>query len=66
MITVIAHYQDIEDPDHFVLYEQYDDEAAFQAHRATPHFTTYIERRVIPLLQERSWSRYDEITPAHP
>ncbi len=34
--------QDHADPDHFVLYEVYDDEAAFQAHRETEHFKRYI------------------------
>jgi autoinducer 2-degrading protein len=30
--------QDNDDPDHFFLYEVYEDEAAFRAHRAAPHF----------------------------
>ena len=47
-----------EDGDRFVLYEQYDDEAAFQAHRETSHFKTYIEGRVVPLLAERSFERF--------
>ena len=29
------------DPSHFLLYEVYDNEAAFQAHRATDHFKKY-------------------------
>ena len=29
------------DPNHFLLYEVYDNEAAFQAHRATEHFKKY-------------------------
>src|ERR1700693_6499271 len=29
------------DPNHFFLYEIYDNEAAFQAHRATDHFKKY-------------------------
>jgi autoinducer 2-degrading protein len=29
------------DPNHFFLYEVYDNEAAFQAHRATDHFKKY-------------------------
>ena len=29
------------DPNHFLLYEVYDNEAAFQAHRATDHFKKY-------------------------
>jgi len=30
------------DPNHFLLYEVYDNEAAFQAHRATDHFKKYM------------------------
>jgi (4S)-4-hydroxy-5-phosphonooxypentane-2,3-dione isomerase len=30
--------RDNADPHHYLLYEMYDDEAAFQAHRNTPHF----------------------------
>jgi quinol monooxygenase YgiN len=44
--------------DRFVLYEQYDDEAAFQTHRESPHFQEYIAGRVVPLLDERSWERF--------
>jgi len=29
------------DPNHFLLYEVYDNEAAFQAHRVTDHFKKY-------------------------
>jgi len=53
---VVNRSQD--DGDRFVLYEQYDDEAAFQAHRGSPHFKRYIEGRVVPLLAERSWERF--------
>ena len=31
-----------EDPNHFFLYEIYDDEAAFDAHRATSHYRDFI------------------------
>jgi quinol monooxygenase YgiN len=33
------------DPDLFIFYEQYQDEAAFDAHRAAPHLAAYRERR---------------------
>jgi (4S)-4-hydroxy-5-phosphonooxypentane-2,3-dione isomerase len=33
--------RDNRDPHHYVLYEIYDDEAAFQAHRTMPHFTQW-------------------------
>jgi quinol monooxygenase YgiN len=53
-----------ENRDEFVLYEKYVDEDAFEAHRTTPHFAAYIQGEVIPLLIERIWQRYDEVTPA--
>ena len=51
------------DSDQFVLYEQYVDEAAFQAHRETEHFRRFIEGGVALLLMERSWQRYTVIEP---
>ena len=33
------------DPDLFIVYEQYRDEAAFEAHRKAPHLAAYRERR---------------------
>src|SRR5918998_5691114 len=42
-----------EDPDVFVLYEEYEDEAALLAHRETPHFRELIEGRIVPLLVSR-------------
>ena len=59
-VTFIA-FQDSGDPDHFALYEQYVDEAAFQAHRQSPHFAEYVEGDIMPLLARRRWHRYQEI-----
>lgn len=33
------------DPDLFLFYEQYRDQAAFDAHRTAPHLASYRERR---------------------
>jgi autoinducer 2-degrading protein len=33
--------RDNADPRHYLLYELYDDESAFQAHRAMPHFPVW-------------------------
>ncbi len=41
------------DADVFLLYEEYVDERALEAHRQTPHFRELIEGKVIPLLLER-------------
>jgi quinol monooxygenase YgiN len=52
-----------DDPDRFVLYEQYFDEAAFQWRRKTPHFGRYVESGIVPLLFERTWNRYRLVEP---
>src|SRR5690554_3771318 len=46
------------DPEVFLLYEQYADEAALDAHRRAPHFKEIIEERVVPLLSEREREFY--------
>ncbi len=52
-----------DDGDHFVLYERYVDEAAFDAHRDSPHFQRNVVETIAPLLAERAWARYDEVVP---
>jgi (4S)-4-hydroxy-5-phosphonooxypentane-2,3-dione isomerase len=42
-----------EDPDVFVLYEEYEDEAALLAHRETEHFRDLIEGVIVPVLISR-------------
>ena len=54
-------FRAIDEPRAFLLYERYTDEAAFQAHRNTPHFESIIEDRVVPLLDERTWTRMEPI-----
>jgi (4S)-4-hydroxy-5-phosphonooxypentane-2,3-dione isomerase len=43
----------LDDPDVFVLFEEYESEAALLAHRETPHFQELIEGTVVPLLATR-------------
>lgn len=47
-----------EDPDRFLLYEQYRDEAGFHAHVATDAFKTIILGQVVPLLAGRERDFY--------
>lgn len=42
-----------DDPDMFLLYEEYVDQAALEAHRETPHFRSLIEGTIVPLLEAR-------------
>jgi len=46
-------------PDLFMLYEIYKDEAALQAHRATPHFKEIIEGTIAPMLDKREREFYE-------
>ena len=50
-----------EDPDHFLLFEQYRDDAALAAHRETPHFKEIIEGTIVPLLERRERALYTPI-----
>jgi autoinducer 2-degrading protein len=43
----------LDDPDVFVLYEEYEDEAALLAHRETPHFRNLVEGVIVPALVSR-------------
>jgi quinol monooxygenase YgiN len=51
-------YQDADDHERFALYEVYEDEAAFEAHRRSEHFRVNIEETIIPMLAERTWRVY--------
>ena len=43
----------VDNPRKFVLYEQFVDEAAFQAHLATDSFKENVLGRIVPLLESR-------------
>ncbi len=48
-----------DNPDNFLLYEHYADEAALEGHRTTPHFQSIIEGTIIPLLDRRERALYN-------
>jgi quinol monooxygenase YgiN len=56
-------FRDPKDPSRFVLFERYADEAAFEAHRETPHFGTWLAGVVLPALADRV--RFD-LVPLEP
>ena len=43
----------------FFLYEQYDDQAALDAHRASPHFAQYATGGLFPLIESRTPEIYE-------
>ena len=47
-----------DDPDEFLLYETYTDEASFLAHRETPHFKKLVLAEAVPLLERREIQAY--------
>jgi len=51
-------HRSLDDPRTFFLYEQYDDEAAFQAHRETDHFKQHVLGEALPLLEARELAHY--------
>jgi quinol monooxygenase YgiN len=56
----VAH-RSTTDPRRFFLYEQYDDAAALDAHRAAPHFDRFAKNGLFPLLESRSPELYEPI-----
>jgi len=51
----------VDDPNVFLIYEQYDDAAAIEAHRENPEFQRIIIGKVVPLLAERGREIYEVV-----
>src|SRR5437763_2225763 len=51
----------VENPRVFYIYEQYIDEAAYEAHGASPHFQKHAIGEGIPLLESRGREFYETI-----
>jgi quinol monooxygenase YgiN len=45
----------------FFLYEQYDDQAALDAHRAAPHFEQYAKAGLFPIIESRTPEIYEPL-----
>jgi quinol monooxygenase YgiN len=53
MPYVIMAQRSNDDPDEFLLYEQYESEQAFRDHQQTAHFKSLVLERAVPLLAHR-------------
>ena len=53
--------ESLEDAGVFLIYEEYDDEAAYEAHGSSEHFRRYAIEEGIPLLESRERSYYDTV-----
>ena len=52
----------VEDPRLFLLYEQYEDEAGYEAHMASEHFTRLVKEEAIPdVLESREREFYETL-----
>jgi quinol monooxygenase YgiN len=59
-----VHYiphRDPEDPKVFVIYEQYRDKAAFEAHGETEHFKSIALGELFPLMESRERNFYETL-----
>ncbi len=54
-------HRDPADPSALFLYEQYDDQAAFQAHCDSPHFKATVATEVFPRLTDRRLEIYESL-----
>lgn len=59
LLYLVHRAQD--NPDLFLLYEQYADEASFVGHRSTPYFQEIIEGMIVPLLEQRERELYEQV-----
>jgi autoinducer 2-degrading protein len=54
-------HRSLADPRRFFLYEQYDDQAALDAHRAAPHFAQSATGGLFAILESRSPELYEPL-----
>ena len=54
--------QSVDDPRRFTLVEEYDDEDAYEAHRASEHFQSLVVGRALALLDRRVVSGHRRVT----
>jgi quinol monooxygenase YgiN len=59
-VMYLAH-RSTTDPRRFFLYEQYVDQAAVDAHRATPHFERYVTEGLFRIIESRSPELYEPL-----
>jgi quinol monooxygenase YgiN len=55
---VFQAHRSVEDPRTFFLYEQYREQAGYEAHMATEHFEKYVRGEAIPRLESRERAFY--------
>jgi quinol monooxygenase YgiN len=54
----IRVHQSVDDPEIFLVYETFENEAAFKAHFETNHFKTIVEPELVPIVSKRLRTTY--------
>ena len=54
-------HRSLADPRRFFLYEQYVDQAAVDAHRASPHFDAFVQRGLFKIIENRTPELYQPL-----
>ena len=54
-------HQSLEDPLLFCFYEQYDDQAALDSHRAAPYFAEYVTNGITKMAETRHAVLYEPV-----
>jgi len=54
-------HQSLENPLLFCFYEQYDNQAALDAHRAAPYFAEYVTSGLVTLAESRQAALYEPV-----
>jgi quinol monooxygenase YgiN len=54
-------HQSVEDPLRFVFYELYDDQAALDAHRASPHYAEFVTNGLLKLMATRILGQFHTV-----
>jgi quinol monooxygenase YgiN len=54
-------HQSTENPRKFLFYEQYQDQAALDAHRAAPYFKQYVHGGLDPIIEDRTRELYNTV-----
>ncbi len=57
-VELLMVTRSVTDPRHFLFYEVFSDQAAFDAHQRTQHFKKLIPQDALPLLASREWVQY--------
>ena len=54
-------HRGVDDPARFFLHEEYEDDAALEAHLASPHFRDLVRAKINPLLESQDAGRYEPV-----